>query len=48
MRAVNWKIAAPCNTLACEGLIKPDIVFFGEDIPVMANKAAFELAETWT
>ena len=30
----------------CSGLIKPDIVFFGEDIPVTANKAAFELAET--
>ncbi len=29
----------------CEGLIKPDIVFFGEEIPVAANKAAFELAE---
>ena len=30
----------------CGGLIKPDIVFFGEEIPVTANKAAFELAET--
>jgi NAD-dependent protein deacetylase/lipoamidase len=30
----------------CSGLIKPDIVFFGEEIPVTANKAAFELAET--
>ena len=30
----------------CEGLIKPDIVFFGEEIPVAANQAAFELAET--
>ena len=29
----------------CDGLIKPDIVFFGEEIPVAANKAAFELAE---
>ncbi len=29
----------------CEGLIKPDIVFFGEEIPVAANQAAFELAE---
>jgi NAD-dependent deacetylase len=29
----------------CKGLIKPDIVFFGEEIPVAANKAAFELAE---
>jgi NAD-dependent deacetylase len=28
----------------CEGLIKPDIVFFGEEIPLPANKAAFELA----
>lgn len=31
---------------SCEGLIKPDIVFFGEEIPVDANKAAFDLAET--
>jgi NAD-dependent deacetylase len=30
----------------CSGLIKPDIVFFGEEIPVTANKAAFELAES--
>jgi NAD-dependent deacetylase len=30
----------------CGGLIKPDIIFFGEEIPVAANKAAFELAET--
>jgi NAD-dependent deacetylase len=29
----------------CSGLIKPDIIFFGEEIPVAANKAAFELAE---
>jgi NAD-dependent deacetylase len=29
----------------CGGLIKPDIIFFGEEIPVAANKAAFELAE---
>jgi NAD-dependent deacetylase len=29
----------------CKGLIKPDIIFFGEEIPVAANKAAFELAE---
>jgi NAD-dependent deacetylase len=29
----------------CQGLIKPDIVFFGEEIPVAANKAAFALAE---
>ena len=29
----------------CEGLIKPDIIFFGEEIPVAANKAAFKLAE---
>jgi NAD-dependent deacetylase len=29
----------------CQGLIKPDIIFFGEEIPVAANKAAFELAE---
>ena len=29
----------------CSGLIKPDIIFFGEEIPVDANKAAFELAE---
>jgi NAD-dependent deacetylase len=29
----------------CEGLIKPDIVFFGEEIPRDANKAAFELAD---
>ena len=30
----------------CGGLIKPDIVFFGEEIPVTANQASFELAET--
>jgi NAD-dependent deacetylase len=30
---------------SCEGLIKPDIIFFGEEIPVAANKAAFELAK---
>ena len=29
----------------CEGLIKPDIVFFGEEIPRDANQAAFKLAE---
>ncbi len=29
----------------CEGLIKPDIIFFGEEIPPAANHAAFELAE---
>ncbi|MBM4287518.1 MAG: NAD-dependent deacylase [Deltaproteobacteria bacterium] len=30
---------------SCQGLIKPDIVFFGEEIPPAANRAAFELAE---
>ena len=30
---------------ACGGLIKPDIVFFGEEIPPAANRAAFDLAE---
>jgi NAD-dependent deacetylase len=29
----------------CQGLIKPDIIFFGEEIPPAANRAAFELAE---
>jgi NAD-dependent deacetylase len=29
----------------CGGLIKPDIVFFGEEIPPAANRAAFDLAE---
>jgi len=29
----------------CQGLIKPDVVFFGEDIPPRANAAAWELAE---
>jgi NAD-dependent deacetylase len=28
----------------CHGLIKPDIIFFGEEIPPTANQAAFELA----
>lgn len=30
---------------SCGGLIKPDIVFFGEEIPPAANRAAFDLAE---
>jgi len=30
---------------SCGGLIKPDIVFFGEEIPSAANRAAFDLAE---
>lgn len=30
----------------CGGLIKPDIVFFGEEIPQEANRSAFNLAET--
>jgi NAD-dependent deacetylase len=29
----------------CQGLIKPDVVFFGEEIPVAANQAAWDLAE---
>lgn len=29
----------------CGGLIKPDIIFFGEEIPPAANRAAFQLAE---
>ncbi len=31
---------------SCGGLIKPDIVFFGEEIPPAANRAAFDLAES--
>ena len=31
---------------SCGGLIKPDIVFFGEEIPPAASQAAFALAET--
>ncbi len=30
----------------CGGLIKPDIIFFGEEIPAAARRAAFALAET--
>lgn len=30
----------------CGGLIKPDIVFFGEEIPPEASREAFSLAET--
>ncbi|MDD3580303.1 MAG: NAD-dependent deacylase [Desulfobacca sp.] len=29
----------------CQGLIKPDVVFFGEEIPARANAAAWELIE---
>lgn len=29
----------------CQGLIKPDVVFFGEEIPPAANSQAWELAE---
>jgi NAD-dependent deacetylase len=34
----------------CKGLLKPDIVFFGENIPTQAYQAAFEethLADVW-
>jgi NAD-dependent deacetylase len=31
---------------SCQGILKPEVVFFGEPIPVAASQRAFELART--
>ncbi|WP_320008806.1 NAD-dependent deacylase [Maridesulfovibrio sp.] len=35
----------PVRCLQCSGVVRPDLVFFGEQIPSEAYKAAFELAD---
>ena len=35
----------PPTCFICKGLLKPDIVFFNEEIPHLAKKRSFELAE---
>ena len=35
----------PVRCPQCSGVIRPDLVFFGEQIPSEAYKAAFELAD---
>ncbi len=36
--AVRWNLA---RCLACEGPLKPDVVFFGENVPAATTRAAF-------